>query len=334
MRRAGRYIPLFNDKHLSYSWDHAQAMVSEARTNGFALMAGSSIVLADRKPQLGADLDAGGAMGPEDEAIAIHGGPVESYDFHGCELMQCIVENRRGGESGVRSVRLVEGAALWDAVDSGRINEALVIAAMQREDAVEDTDTASQWRSLRPTASKFLPVGTHTSGKPDATPHAVLLDYEDGFRGTVLRIGDDNARWNFACTVRGEVRSTRVVVGPWRNRFAFKAFSHAIQAFVRDKTPPYAVERTLLVTGVLEAAMRSRAAGGASLDTPHLCFGYANENLEPWRENGATWELLAPEVGYDQPMFMDERWEAWVEPPSRIARLSDYRLRGGGAHKL
>ena len=75
MRRAGRYIPLFNDKHLSYSWDHAQAMVSEARTNGFALMAGSSIVLADRKPQLGADLDAGGAMGPEDEAIAIHGGP-------------------------------------------------------------------------------------------------------------------------------------------------------------------------------------------------------------------------------------------------------------------
>ena len=67
-----------------------------------------------------------------------------------------------------------------------------------------------------------------------------------------------------------------------------------------------------------------------------LCFGYANENLEPWRENGATWELLAPEVGYDQPMFMfmDERWEAWVEPPSRIARLSDYRLRGGGAHKL
>ena len=75
--------------------------------------------------------------------------------------------------------------------------------------------------------------------------------------------------------------------------------------------------------------MRSRAAGGASLDTPHLCFGYANENLEPWRENGAT-----PEVDYDQPMFMDERWEAWVEPPSRIARLSDYRLRGGGAHKL
>ena len=59
----------------------------------------------------------------------------------------------------------------------------------------------------------LLPVGTHGSGRPDATPHALLIEYTDGFRGAVLRVGDDNARWNLACTVRGELRSTRVVVG-------------------------------------------------------------------------------------------------------------------------
>ena len=58
----------------------------------------------------------------------------------------------------------------------------------------------------------------------------------------------------------------------------------------------------------------------------------AHDNVDSTK--GATWELLAPEVGYDKPKFMDERWEAWVEPPSRIARLSDYGLRGGDAHKL
>jgi hypothetical protein len=38
---------------------------------------------------------------------------------------------------------------------------------------------------------------------------------------------------------------------------------------------PYPVERTLLVSGVLEACLRSRAAGGAPLVTPHLRVAYA-----------------------------------------------------------
>lgn len=87
----------------------------------------------------------------------------------------------------------------------------------------------------------------------DDTLHALLIDYADGLRGTVMRIGDDNARWNFACRIAGESapRSTRVVVGPWRNRYCFKAFANAIQQFCRTGSAPYPVERTLLVTGIL-----------------------------------------------------------------------------------
>ena len=211
MREADRFVPLFNDKHLSYSWEHAKEMHDTAASHGFGLMAGSSVVLAHRLPQLGDDIDAGEAR--ITEAVAIHGGPMESYDFHGCELLQCIVESRPSGNSagrGLRSVQLVEGDALWAAVDSGRINEGLVRAAMACEDRVEGTTTAAEWRELRPSDSDDLVTS-------DAPPHALLLDFADGLRGTVLRVGDDNARWNFACQVAGESepRATRVVVGPW-----------------------------------------------------------------------------------------------------------------------
>ncbi len=59
MRDSGRYIPVFNDKHLSYSWEHALEMYNTSRHNEFGLMAGSSIVLAHRLPHLGDDIDAG-----------------------------------------------------------------------------------------------------------------------------------------------------------------------------------------------------------------------------------------------------------------------------------
>lgn len=143
-------------------------------------------------------------------------------------------------------------------------------AAMEREDAVEGTTTANEWRSLKVHAMHLAQHAVHphetvhcfaapqpTSSADhvgrDSTPHALLIDYADGLRGTVLRIGDDNARWNFACRIAGEPepRSTRVVVGPWRNRYCFKAFANAIQQFCQTGSAPYPVERTLLVTGIL-----------------------------------------------------------------------------------
>ena len=39
----GRAVPVYNDKHLSYSFEKAQKMVSDSKRLGFPMLAGSSL---------------------------------------------------------------------------------------------------------------------------------------------------------------------------------------------------------------------------------------------------------------------------------------------------
>ena len=52
------------------------------------------------------------------------------------------------------------------------------------------------------------------------------------------------------------------------------------------------MERTLLATGVVEAAMRSRAASGKVILTPHLHIAYKARDFRDMREMGATWKII------------------------------------------
>ena len=61
------------------------------------------------------------------------GGP-EAYGFHALEVLQCMVERRNGGETGVRTVQYMSGDAVWKARDeglwSGELAEAAVAAVL------------------------------------------------------------------------------------------------------------------------------------------------------------------------------------------------------------
>ena len=58
-RRSGRFVPLFNDKHLSYRWEWAKEMVDTAKELKIPFGAGSSVPLA---PRAGLERYAGGAQ--------------------------------------------------------------------------------------------------------------------------------------------------------------------------------------------------------------------------------------------------------------------------------
>jgi len=275
MKRSDRFVPIFNDKHLSYRWDWALEMYQVAKRHKIPFLAGSSVPLATRRPNL--ELPPGQVI---DEAISIHGGPLESYDFHGLELLQSMIESRKGGETGVASVEFLAGEDVWTAAKQGRWSIDLAHEAMKAElgKPLEDL--------------KFVP------GEPRRPAHALLVTYRDGTRATVLRIGQDSTRWNFACRINGKptIHSTAFYVGPWQNRNLFKALSHSIQTHFKNRQAPYPVERTLLVTGTLEAVMRATKQPGKPLKTPELGITYQPTDFRAMREMGATWTLLTPDV--------------------------------------
>jgi hypothetical protein len=295
MRRSDRYVPFFNDKHLSYRWDWARDMVRTARQFGIPLMAGSSVPLAERRPAIEIPEDAEIA-----EAIAIHAGGVEVYDFHGLEVLQSFVESRSAGETGIGRVEFLDADAIWQAADEGRWSVALAEAAI----AAELGDAA------RPNITRpKLPNDSATKDPRQlAITHGILITYTDGLRGAVLQVGHSSNRWNFACRLKqatpapvgsnpekDQLLATALFNGPWGNRCLFKALSHAVQHLFINGRPPYPVERTLLVSGALDAAMTSRQRK-EPVETPELQFGYQSGDWREFRELGGSWKVITKET--------------------------------------
>ena len=275
MRKSNRFVPLYNDKHLSYRWDWAKEMYDTTVRLGIPLMAGSSVPLAQRIPPF--EIPHGAQI---EEAVSIHGGGVESYDIHALEVLQSLVEDRRGGETGISAVEFLEGEALWKAAEEGRWSRDLAAAALSAEFGKPIHDLRQFVKSQH------------------APPHGILLTYKDGLKGMVLKVGSSGTRWNFACRFKGDPKphATRFYVGPWNNRCLFKALAHAIQWHFIHGRAPYPVERTLLTTGAVEAAVDSRAKPGKALPTKYLEFAYRPRDFRRFREMGDSWKIITEQT--------------------------------------
>jgi hypothetical protein len=248
-RRAGRSVPVYNDKHFSYAWEHARWMYDQSRALGFPMMAGSSVPVAWRRPPLA--FRPGIALAG---ALAVGFSGVEVYGFHTLELLQVFAERRRGGETGVQAVQCLEGDAAWEAGARGR------------------------WRvDLLPAALRNVPGRAAAITRPDdlrrADPNAVvfLVEYSDGFEAAAYLSRGLTDEFAFAAEVAGR----REPVGTWcelnkpqRDHFSF--LCNHIEVMFRSGRPSYPVERTYLVTGMLAALIDSRFAGGRRIETPHL----------------------------------------------------------------
>ncbi len=258
----GKSVPVFNDKHLSYSFEKANWMVDASRRLGFPMLAGSSLPVTWRLPDIelpvGCDIEA---------ALMVGEGGSDAMDFHAIEALQCMVERRRGGETGVKAVQLIEGDAVWKAGDEGRWSKDLLTAALSRSDTPLGL-TVKDGRMQDLVKNGELP-------RLAKNPWAYFIEYGDGFRATLLMLDGALRDFNFAARVKGRgIVSNQFLLTPEPNvSYSACLIGKAEEMFSTGKAP-YPVERTLLTSGMLESCLTSRAQGHRRLETPHLNVAY------------------------------------------------------------
>src|SRR5687767_9685695 len=89
-------------------------MADTARAMKFPFLAGSSLPVTWRMPAI--DLPHGAEVG---EVMCVAVGSVDSYDFHALEVIQCMAERRKGGETGVVALEALRGEPVWAAMAAG-----------------------------------------------------------------------------------------------------------------------------------------------------------------------------------------------------------------------
>ena len=124
-RDSGRVVPVFYDKHLSYNWKDAKWMYDQAVELKVPFMAGSSLPATWRSPAL--ELDAGTDI---EEAAGRRLRRAGVLRLPRLETLQCMMERRKGGETGVAAVQCLEGDAVWKAAEEKRWSRQLLDAAL------------------------------------------------------------------------------------------------------------------------------------------------------------------------------------------------------------
>jgi len=258
-RKTKQSVPVFNDKHLSFSWAKAKQMTEWAGELKFPLMAGSSVPVTWRRPELELPLQS-----PiEDGLVAAYGG-IEVYGFHALEALQVMLERRRGGEAGVKAVTCLTGNDVWKAGDAGMWSWDLLETALGRAETVRPGDIRRN-------------VGSIVVGNMPRTPAtAFLIEYRDGLRGTVLLLNGHIQDFCFAAKLREETKpaSCLFYMPPPPGAKYFDCLVANIEKFLETGRAPYPVERTLLTSGILDAALESHYRRGTRVETPELEVRY------------------------------------------------------------
>jgi hypothetical protein len=257
-RKDGRTAPVFNDKHLSWRWEWARAMVQTARQMGFAFLAGSSLPVTWRMPA--ADLPYGAEV---EEVLCTAIGSVDSYDFHALEAIQCMAERRRGGERGVVGLQALRGEAVWKGLQAGSWQAGgwdprLFEACLCRSQTLAQPATFSHRYPTRQQIRTWV-----------KNPVAYRFEYADGLKATMLLLNGLVGDFTFAARLRGQAEpfSTLFYLPPNPNVTYSAALMSKVEETFLTGLAPYPVERTLLTTGLV-------AAGMQRLATPHLAVRY------------------------------------------------------------
>jgi hypothetical protein len=233
----GRVVPLFNDKYFAYEWSDARSMAERVHALKIPFFCGSSVPLSWQRPEL--DLP----RSPQfDELLGVSYSDLEEHAYHAIEAVQSVAERR--GETGVASVRYVEGEAVW------KLSPQLLEAALARRVNPPPRDRGQK-------------------------AEAFEIRYRDGLRASILNLDGKTRDYLVALRLKG-------ASAPRASCFYISLYVHShwgfmVQAFenlVLTRKPQVPLERTLLANGILLAGLESRLNGGTWVDTPELAMSY------------------------------------------------------------
>ncbi|MBC7816620.1 MAG: hypothetical protein IAG10_07010 [Planctomycetaceae bacterium] len=246
-KKYGRVVPVFNDKHLGPVWTDAKWMYDRAREMQVPFMAGSSLAVTYRDPEITVP------MGCEIEAaVGIGYSHLDIYGAHALDSYQCLVERRRGAETGVKWVQCLQGAAMWKPLDDGVISKDAFDAAFAR-------------------------VSNQTERAREGDQSALFLfQYISGLMGAVFMLPGIAGGTSVALKLKGKpgLLATRFEerTEPRHPHFAY--LLKGVERMIHTGRPSYPVERTLLSSGILDRALTSLAQKQEKLMTPELAIRY------------------------------------------------------------
>jgi hypothetical protein len=272
---SGKSVPVFNDKHLSWNWQWADEMYRTARKMGFPFMAGSSLPVTWRTPSV--EMPSGAVV---KEALTVCYGGVDSYDFHGLETTQCMVERRKHGETGVRWLQAYRGEKFWEAMQNGVWSKKLFDAALCRSHTL--TPSREGFNDIFPTVDDMRRLVKD--------PVAYVYEHIDGLKSSMILMSGLVKDFNFAATIEGRSApfSTQMYLPMPDGRTTLANFFSPLvnnmeQMFLTGKET-YPLERNLLTTGLTSAGVDSLHDGQKRLETPQLAIKYqASHDSTYWR---------------------------------------------------
>lgn len=265
-RSSGRVVPYFNDKQLSsWSWPQSKQMFDTSRQMGFPLQGGSSLAVTWRIPSV--EFPTGATV---HEALCVGYGGVDSYDFHALETIQCMVERRKGGETGVEWLQAYQGDSFWNAYEHGVWSHALVKAALSRSSTL--MQASSIFTDAFPTIEQMRAL------VPD--PTAYHYQHRDGLRCTMLLMNGLVRDFNFAAAIEGQSKpfSTQMYLPMPDGRTTLASFFsplvHNAELMFLTGKAQYPIARTLLTSGLVIAGVNSIFQGLQRVATPELAVSY------------------------------------------------------------
>lgn len=247
-REAGRAVPVFFDKHLSWNPQAAHEMYWTIKDLGIPFFGGSSLPHSPLVPALQLPTRCR-------EIVAIYWNALEDYLFHSLEVVAAALERTGHATMDTASIAAWKDEGVWNALDEEKFSEELL---NQAAEAVSGTARAAM-EAFR--IERGSPV------------YAFRLSGSDGLKTTHVMQKDIIRKWTLACgsAEPGPVRAAYVDAGGRDRNFPhFARLNRQIEDFFLTGKEPIPVERIYRTTMATAACMNALRAPGTEHPTPCL----------------------------------------------------------------